>query len=358
MRQNTVRFDSHKVVDPTTIQINSTTTFTALYIQQFTARFLDDTTELKSQVVDKNSTATAPSISSTASKVFNGWKVNGVIVNVATYSITQNTDFVADWIYKNLVTFMANDATYSSQYVENANYAVEPDAPTFEGKSFAGWSLDRYNVVDLSTVAINSDTTLYAVFVSNFAGQWTGSCITEGYSYSVTLLIFNSGMWLLDLIDETTSSSLIGGAYGFFSEESGSYKMSGFMLSPTVTLLENGSLQLDFAKAILDPTLTYVLTKDDVRVEQTYLVDFDKECTFVYNGNNYTLDVVFDGHSGTYVGGMMSPTCTTVPNYVLYNNKMYYYNPAGSGTMNQYCCTAFELTDNSITFGSCTGTFN
>lgn len=157
--------DGVNVVDPTTTPITGTTTYTALYVQQFSVRFLDGSTELKSQTVDKSAKATAPSVESTDHKVFNGWTVNNVLVDVANYPITKDTTFVANFTYKYDVLYKNGDTTVSTQLVVKDAYSTVPSTPTKDGYKFLGWSIDGTNIVSPATYKIIANTTFVAVWV-------------------------------------------------------------------------------------------------------------------------------------------------------------------------------------------------
>ena len=157
--------DGVNIVDPTTTPITGTTTYTALYVQQFAVRFLDGSTELKTQTVDKAAKATAPTVESTDHKVFNGWTVNNVLVDVANYPITKDTNFVASFTYKYDVLYKNGDTTVSTQLVVKDAYSTVPANPIKDGYKFVGWSIDGTNIVSPATYKITANTTFVAVWV-------------------------------------------------------------------------------------------------------------------------------------------------------------------------------------------------
>lgn len=157
--------DGVNIVDPTVTPITGTTTYTAMYVQQFTARFLDGSTELKAQTVDKSAKATAPSVASTDHKVFNGWTVNNVLVDVANYPIIRDTNFVASFTYKYDVLYKNGDTTVSTQLVVKDAYSTVPANPVKDGYKFLGWSIDGTNIVSPATYKIIANTTFVAVWV-------------------------------------------------------------------------------------------------------------------------------------------------------------------------------------------------
>ena len=60
---------------------------------------------------------------------FNGWKVNGVSVDLSTYTLSCNTTFVADIDYTLSIEFLVDDEVYNSQEILNVDEFVLPDDP-------------------------------------------------------------------------------------------------------------------------------------------------------------------------------------------------------------------------------------
>ncbi len=403
--------DGVNIVDPTTVAINGTTTFTALYIQQFSVRFLDDnSTELKTQTLDKSAKATAPTVTSTDHKVFNGWTVSGAIVDVSNYPITQNTDFVANYTYKYDVLFKNGDSTVSTQLITKNNCATAPTTPTKDGytflgwsingtdtvapatykitanttfialweegytvtfmndttqlsqqvllsnetisaptaptvsdKAFAGWSLDKYNVVDLTNYNLQSDVTFYAVYANPFIGHWTGTCVTEGYDRTIELFIYDSGMAKYSIVDNNNSSKSTSAYCCLRLSSTNVYYLEEFM-DIYLYLQDDNSLIARRTDAMLDPSLEYNLTKSNERLEQSYIVNFSKEVTT--DGSTYS--VVFDGYSCTLPIKNISVSSKSFDEYVILGDKIILNDVSGMFSC-YYFAYDFELTDTSIT---------
>ena len=126
----------------------------------------EDTT-LSSQTIKSGEFATAPETTTTEYKVFNGWKVNGLAVNVEEYRITADTVFVADITYKFDVKFISDGVTHNTQIVEKNGKPVAPENPTKENYSFVGWSLDGTHTVNVSDYIVTENTTFTAIFKIN-----------------------------------------------------------------------------------------------------------------------------------------------------------------------------------------------
>lgn len=100
---------------------------------------------------------------------FVGWSLNGTnTVNVADTIITENTIFTAIFkINEYTVTFKDGETELSKQQIEHGKFATAPESPTKENYTFAGWSVDGTNTVDVGSYAITENTTFIAVFNIN-----------------------------------------------------------------------------------------------------------------------------------------------------------------------------------------------
>lgn len=116
------------------------------------------------QVVDKYATVTVTNPTSTPYLLFNGWTVDGVNpVNLAAYSVTENTTFTALITYRYDVRFMYELTEYASQIV-NKDETANIIAPTSTAyKEFKGWSVDGNTIVNIASYPITQNTTFYAV---------------------------------------------------------------------------------------------------------------------------------------------------------------------------------------------------
>lgn len=156
--------DGNNVVNLTTYTVTQNVTFTAKFTKLYSVVFKYEDTTLKTETVKSGNYATAPTASSTAYKVFNGWKVNGIMKDVSEYRITADTVFVADITYKYDVKFMADGKVHNSQIVEKHAKPTVPSNPTKTNYVFVGWSVDGINTVDVSKYMIVGNTTFTAIF--------------------------------------------------------------------------------------------------------------------------------------------------------------------------------------------------
>lgn len=161
------------ISDITTRQVTQNVTYTAVFTKLHTVTFVYEDTTKATQTVRNGNYATAITIENTAYKVFNGWKVNGNIVDISTYKIVTNTTFVADIIYKYDVKFKVDDTVYNSQIITKNNCATLPTNPTKDGYEFDGWSLNGVDVIDnISTIQVTENITYIAKFTELFTVQF------------------------------------------------------------------------------------------------------------------------------------------------------------------------------------------
>lgn len=97
--------------------------------------------------------------------IFDGWMIEGTdeIIDPFTYSIIEDTNFVASIRKYKVVTFTVDDSVISTQNILNNN-ELEIPSPTKEHYTFLGWSLDGESIIDLSSYTITADTNFIAVF--------------------------------------------------------------------------------------------------------------------------------------------------------------------------------------------------
>lgn len=182
------------VVNVATIQITQTTTFKAKFNKIHKVTFTYEDGVISTQNIINGNYASNVSVESTTYKVFNGWKVNGEIVNIATYKITQDTNFVADITYKYDVVFKVDSSTINSQIVERNKNPYSPGTPSKSGMVFKGWTLNGNDVVDITTYKVTANTTFIAKFKYDMSGNYTLTMpfAKKVYSYKLDFSIVNN----------------------------------------------------------------------------------------------------------------------------------------------------------------------
>lgn len=152
-----------------TTAVNEDTTYIAVFTKLHSVTFLYETETKDSQQVRNGSYATNVTVEDTTYKIFNGWTVNGTLVDITTYKIVADTVFVADVTYKYDVKFMVDETEYNSQIVTAGSYPTLPTKPTKNGFYFVGWSIDGSNIIEnVGTTAVNNNVTYIAIFNADY----------------------------------------------------------------------------------------------------------------------------------------------------------------------------------------------
>lgn len=186
--------DGSNIIDVATYKIAKDTKFVALFEKIYTATFQYENEVVNTQIIERGTCAQNVVVEDSETKVFAGWTVNGELVDVSTYTITRDTIFIAKIDYKYLVTFTANNETFATELVLNGTSANIPtEAPTKSQQIFKGWSIDGVNVIDVSTVAINNETTFVAVF---------GNLVVSDFELTTEDVEYHSGSFGAEYIDD------------------------------------------------------------------------------------------------------------------------------------------------------------
>lgn len=138
---------------------------TAMQVQgKVVATFMFNEAVYNVQVVDENTTVSVATPQSTTYIIFNGWSVDGTTpVNLATYTLTENTTFTALLTYKYDVKFMYEATVHNTQIITKNGFATVSAPQNTTHKEFKGWSVDGNTIVNLATYPITQNTTFYAV---------------------------------------------------------------------------------------------------------------------------------------------------------------------------------------------------
>ena len=164
--------NGNDIVNPLTLSITKNITYIAKFEKLHTVTFVYENETIATQVVKNGNVANIVNVDNTSYKVFNGWKVNNVSVNIQTYKITKDTTFVADIIYKYDVTFVTDGNAYNSQIVTKNAYASLPTNPVKSGYEFDGWTIDNV-IIDVSSYPITETTIFTAKFTRVYTVTFT-----------------------------------------------------------------------------------------------------------------------------------------------------------------------------------------
>lgn len=157
--ENEVHFDRTPIM--------ANTTFIAKFVRLYTVSFqLEDGTEIVSRRIEAGTTTTPARISDNEHLVLRGWKLNGVLVDVNSCVIYEDTVFVADVTYMYTVEFIINgNQVYNKQKVEIGHNPIKPSNPTKDGYTFIGWYVGNAdNIIDVSTFEVVEDVSIYSKF--------------------------------------------------------------------------------------------------------------------------------------------------------------------------------------------------
>ena len=117
------------------------------------------------QVIDKGTNPTTTTPADTDYIKFNYWQTeDGEQVDLTTFKPTANVTLVANLTYYYDVKYYDGESEYNSNIVESGQTGSNLQLTNTADKRFIGWSLDKVNVVDPSTITITANTNFYAVW--------------------------------------------------------------------------------------------------------------------------------------------------------------------------------------------------
>ena len=100
---------NNTITDVMSNPITATTNYVAKFTKLHTVTFTYEGQTLSTEIVRNGSQVSAPSVSNTDYKIFNGWKYNNSLVDLSTYAITGNINFIADITYRYDVNFVVDN---------------------------------------------------------------------------------------------------------------------------------------------------------------------------------------------------------------------------------------------------------
>ena len=171
--------DGLGIVNPETTAITSNTTFIAKFTKLHTVIFMYEDTVYETIIIRNNDYCADVAVNDTTYKVFNGWTLNGVIVDITNQKIVADTTFVADITYKYDVIFKVDDTEHNKQVIAYNSYVTLPEEPIKTGYEFDGWTLNGVDIINPRTIAITSNIT----FIAKFTKLHTVSFLVDGNIY-------------------------------------------------------------------------------------------------------------------------------------------------------------------------------
>lgn len=174
----------------TTSPVLAHTTYKAVFTKIHTVTFMVEDEIEDTQTIRNGEYAVSINVEDTEYRLFNGWLLNGSLVNISSQKIVSDTIFRASFTYKYDVYFVVDGEEYNSQIVTSGSYATIPASPTKTGYTFKGWSLSESGtIVSINTQLITGETTFYAIFEIQ---TFTATFIVEDNVYDTQVVEYNS----------------------------------------------------------------------------------------------------------------------------------------------------------------------
>lgn len=274
-----------------TTAVTQNITYTAKFTKLHTVTFMFEDTTLETQTVrNGNYVASTPSIDSTTYKVFNGWKVNEIIVDLSSFKIVSDTLVVADITNYYNVTFEFDKENFETKILSNSDIIEASTTPTKEGFDFIGWSTDGAYTIN-SSFSLSQDTTFYPIFQHKLAGRWVFDYSSVVDEMIVTIDIYRNG--LVHFYNKIQTSrddwSVIVVEDGSFTidETSSNYAITLIVNSDNSLTINYGIKQFIANSGGFEYPSELVFEKLDFELEQSYLANFNKK----YSDNDVICDI-------------------------------------------------------------------
>ena len=173
-------------IDTDTFVATENVTLNAVFKQTITATFMANNTVYSTQSLTKTDTLQAPTnptqeVNGRLSR-FNGWKVNGEIVDLSTYVMTEDTTFVADFSKLFVITATAYVTSDGETYTRFTGHGAVNEIPVYAGyeiKFSPGFSGSAYPDMFFN-FPYNADTSGYNSYLENIAKVLEGAIILDG----------------------------------------------------------------------------------------------------------------------------------------------------------------------------------
>lgn len=253
------------------------------------------------QIVNKDSKLTVTDPVNTELVIFNGWTVDGELVDLSVYTITQNTKFVADVSYLHEVKFMVDDEVFATKYAADDATVSLSEMPTKDGYDFDGWSINGVDIVEnIETIAVTENTVYVAVFTK---------------LHTVTFMVD----------DQVVATQKVrNGCYAQFNESLGN-EFAGWLLNGEIVNLSEYEIT---GSVVLVAKILEVLTFTDSGLTNAPSIFYGKiqgHNFFVENNRVCDYDLLTD--SIIDFGELdISPCASTDGYFVEYNNTYYCFS--------------------------------
>lgn len=171
--------DGENEVDVSQYPITANTTFYAKFVELYTVTFEKDGEIIATRRIERGSKTNNINVEDTEDRGFNGWTVNGSVVDVTHYIIYEDTNFVADMRDLYTVTFIVEYIADMSKHTQTvatkkvmAGKTTSVTNPVIADYTFNGWTVSGSSgLVNLNSYYISMDTTFVASMTSVHANE-------------------------------------------------------------------------------------------------------------------------------------------------------------------------------------------
>lgn len=173
-------------VDTDTFVATENVTLNAVVKQTITATFMANDTVYSTQSLSKTDTLQKPTnptqeVDGRLSR-FNGWKVNGELVDIETFEMTEDTTFVADFSKMLVITATAYVTSDGETYTRFTGHGAVNEIPVYAGdeiKFVAGSSGSAFPDTFFN-FPYNADASGYNSYLESIARVLEGAIILDG----------------------------------------------------------------------------------------------------------------------------------------------------------------------------------
>ena len=95
---------------------------------------------------------------------FNYWTIDGVRIDPTTYVANQDLEVVANFTDEYVITYYSGNNIFHKDFIKAGSMLTNPSQPQQVGYDFLGWSINKTDIVDVTTITPTSDMSFYAVF--------------------------------------------------------------------------------------------------------------------------------------------------------------------------------------------------
>ena len=162
---------NNAIVNVSNYKISSSVVFTASITYSYDVNFIVDENVYSSQIVVQNNYVILPTNPEKQGYVFDGWSIDGSIIDLTTYRINKNTSFIAMFTYVPAGLF-SSDGTMTMSWDElvSGDYIKETDGVISSGtnrKNMSGTLVMPDTITEISSSTFNGCSKLTSIELSS-----------------------------------------------------------------------------------------------------------------------------------------------------------------------------------------------